>query len=107
VRRARWLVLLCDATLVWRPSGSDHRRLLALERGRVARVEDDADAAPPSAARGPLATRRCFDAAMYDRLRVLTTELRRVVAEKRLVELRLGPRRRLDTEALARRLYWV
>lgn len=106
VRRARWLVRLCDASLVWRPLGSGVRRLLVLERGRVARAADDADA-PPGFFRGPLATRRCFDAATYDRLRVLTTELRRVVAEQRLVELRLGPRRRLDRQALARRLFWV
>jgi DNA polymerase-3 subunit epsilon len=106
VRRARWLRRLCEASLVWRPLGSERRRLLVLERGRVARLEDDADA-PPGSDRGTLARLRCFDAATYDRLRVLTTELRRVVAEKRIVELRLGPRRRLDREGLARRLYWV
>ncbi|MHC4972258.1 MAG: GIY-YIG nuclease family protein [Planctomycetota bacterium] len=106
VRRARWLRRLCEASLVWRPPGSKRRRLLVLERGRVARVEDDADA-PPDAGRGTLERLRCFDAATYDRLRVLTTELRRVVAEKRIVELRLAPRQRLDGDALARRLYWV
>lgn len=105
-RRARWFLRLCDASLVWRPLGSGGRRLLVLERGRVVRAEDGADA-PPGFFRGPLATRRCFDAATYDRLRVLTTELRRVVAERRLVELRLGPPWRLDRQALARRLFWV
>ncbi|MHC4818298.1 MAG: hypothetical protein ACYTF8_09610, partial [Planctomycetota bacterium] len=63
--------------------------------------------ARPCSRRGTLARLRCFDAATYDRLRVLTTELRRVVAEDRIVELRLGPRQRLDRQALARRLYWV
>jgi DNA polymerase-3 subunit epsilon len=106
VRRARWLCRLCDASLVWRPFGSDRRRLLVLERGRVRRVEDGADP-PRGSLRNALARRRCFDAATYDRLRVLTTELRRVVAENRIVELRLGPHRRLDGPALARRLYWV
>jgi len=106
VRRARWLRRLCEASLVWRPPGADRRRLLVLERGRITRLEDDADA-PSCSRRGTLARLRCFDAATYDRLRVLTTELRRVVAEDRIVELRLGPRQRLDRQALARRLYWV
>jgi DNA polymerase-3 subunit epsilon len=106
VRRARWLRRLCEAGLVWRPPGADRRRLLVLQRGRITRLEDDADA-PACSRRGTLARLRCFDTATYDRLRVLTTELRRVVAEDRIVELRLGPRQRLDRQALARRLYWV
>ncbi|MHC4549368.1 MAG: GIY-YIG nuclease family protein [Planctomycetota bacterium] len=110
VRRARWLRRLCEASLLWR-SGPDRRRLLILERGRVTAHEDVAPGVaaplPPGGARASLERLRCFDAATYDRLRVLTTELRRVVAGGGPIELRLGPRQRLDRDGLARRLYWV
>jgi hypothetical protein len=43
----------------------------------------------------------------YDRLVVVTSELRRLVSENMAVEVRLDPRRRLDRHALARVLPWV
>jgi hypothetical protein len=45
--------------------------------------------------------------ASFDRLRILTTELRRVVAEGRGAVLCLGPRERLTGERLRRALSWV
>ena len=39
--------------------------------------------------------------------RVLVTELKRLVAEGAIVELRLGPRAALGIRAIARRLRWV
>jgi hypothetical protein len=72
------------------------------------RAGDAADApSPPGADRPPLARLACFDAATYDRLRVLTTELRRVVEEDPDARLRLGPRAALSGRRLARRLFWV
>ncbi|MHC4957730.1 MAG: GIY-YIG nuclease family protein [Planctomycetota bacterium] len=90
LRRARWLTRLSESTLEW----SSHR--LTVGRGRIGGT--------PDFARARLA---CFDPATYDRLRVLTTELKRLVAEERDLALQLGPRLVLDRERLARRLAWV
>jgi hypothetical protein len=78
LRRARWLAWLSESALAW-PAGGRRRRLV-VSRGRVVESDwiDGADAPPPPRdARRPLAERRRdLDLAAYDRLRVLTTELR-------------------------------
>ena len=48
-----------------------------------------------------------FDIAAYDRMRVLTTEIRRLVQEGRDVELHLTSHTRLSTARLRRLLPWV
>jgi hypothetical protein len=108
---AHLLVLqLTAAALVWRPRNVEGRRFLVVERGRVARAGDLARGAPVSPPAGwersRLQRMRAFDAATYDRLRVLTTEVRRVVGETDDVALHLGPARCLHRAALARRLRW-
>ncbi len=105
VRRAHWFERLCESSLWWRPRSGD-AHLLRLERGRIVTAPAPGARAPvPRGATRPARERRrCFDAAVYDRLRVLTTELRRLVAEEAELELRLGPGPALDRAALARRL---
>jgi hypothetical protein len=114
LRRGRWLLRLAESTLRWRPStrsADGPARLLHFERGRLEREEDvGADGAlpvPAGADRSRAERRTDFDAATYDRLRVLTTELRRLVLAEADVVLCLGPRLLLDRTALARRLFWV
>ena len=113
LRRARWLLLLSEAGLAWdtRRGRGGARRTLVLERGQVARVADADPGSPaplpPGGPRGPLARQRSFDRSAWERLRLLTAEIRRIVAEGRAVEVRLGPRRAYDRAALARRLRWV
>jgi hypothetical protein len=62
---------------------------------------------PPGHARTPAERRASFDVATFDRLRVLTTELRTVAAQADDVELRLGSHARLSRVRLARVLRWV
>ena len=50
---------------------------------------------------------KIFDLTTYDRLRVVTTELRRLVCEGRIIELRLGPVAILCNRQLAKLLPWV
>lgn len=114
VRRGRWLRRLGESSLVWRPPtpGDGGRwRMLVVERGRVVRAADVMQGIVPSAPPGwphsRLRRLEGFDAATYDRLRVLTTELRRLVAGGHDLQLCLGPRRHLDARALGRWLYWV
>jgi DNA polymerase-3 subunit epsilon len=111
LRRARWLGRLSECAVSWVRRDGASRRVLVLERGAiVARHDAELAAAtpvPPGWARTPAERRAVFDIATFDRLRVLTAELRRVAAEGRAVELCLGPRQRLTGERLGRALTWV
>jgi DNA polymerase-3 subunit epsilon len=95
VRRARALSLLSNASIAFREPRSTRTRLLVVTRGEIAERSDidsvfavglrDPVAAPSREAR--LAA---FDAALYDRLRVLATELRRVADHGGAVAIRIG-----------------
>ena len=112
LRRAHWLCQLAEATVVWRPRTLERGlRCLVVVGGRVVRVDPLLDGAaappPPGWRRARLRRMRSFNSASYDRLRVLTTELRRVVGEGAPVTVCFGPGQRLGSRALARRLFWV
>jgi len=111
VRRGRWLVRLSECSLAWMEPGAETRRLLVIASGAVvARSELPAGAPlpwPPGHARTPGERRASFDVATFDRLRVLTTELRTVAAQSESVELRLGRRARLSRARLQAVLRWV
>jgi DNA polymerase-3 subunit epsilon len=95
VRRARWLCLLADADVAYRERGMPSARALIVERGEIQAYRDLPEVA---AIRGlevrklrPRSDRQlAFDAAAYDRLRVLATELRRVLDEAGEVAVRFG-----------------
>jgi DNA polymerase III subunit epsilon len=111
VRRARWLVRLSECSLAWSEPGTAKRRLLLLERGVVAARTDLAPTAAlpvPSGHQRTAAERRAaFDVATFDRLRVLTTELRGLARDAPSIELRLGPHARLSRQRLQAVLRWV
>jgi DNA polymerase III subunit epsilon len=106
VRRARWLVLLSDASVAFREPGRQGWRLLVVDGCRVV---ERGDVEHPLAipGRGPLrpwrARQAAIDAAGYDRMRVLATELARVRADGGAVVVRIGERL-LDAPATARLL---
>jgi DNA polymerase-3 subunit epsilon len=95
VRRARWLCLLAAADVAYRERDMGNARGLAISRTTllqrhdlesVANIHDLPMRRPPS-----LGERQAsFDAAGYDRLRVLATELQRVLSEGGEVALRFG-----------------
>ena len=95
VRRARFLCLLADADVAYLEKGMPRARALVVSRGQIRALRDLDDVA---AIRGlpvrrvPLLQERqlAFDAAAYDRLRVLATELRRVLDEAGQVAIRFG-----------------
>jgi DNA polymerase-3 subunit epsilon len=109
VRRARWLCRVAEASVGWtEPRG---RRLLVIDKGEIVRrdwiSETEPLPSPPGHPRTMAERRAGFDLATFDRLRVLVTELRRLVGEASVVELRLGQRSALDRSRLARVLAWV
>ena len=124
-RRARWLTRLVDAAIVWRepdlkrglPPLPERRqppfcaRLLVLENGDIAGRDWVAPDAPPPVpaghARLPAERQAAFTIARLDRLRVLTTELKRLAAAGAPVAVRFGTARPLAGRRLARVLAWV
>ena len=110
-RRAIWLTRLLDSSVVWREPGGGCARLLVIEKGEVAlSAPVDADApppVPPGYRRSVAARREAFTLASFDRLRVLTTELKRLIAAGAPVALRLGVGPALDESRLASALWWV
>ena len=111
VRRGRWLLRLCECSLAWDEPGRPGRRLLVVERGGVAARADlepgESAPVPAGAGRSPAERRAAFDLATFDRLRVLTTELRTLVADATSVEIRLGENARLSRPRLATVLRWL
>ena len=93
-RRARFLHLLQDCDLLYREPDAVQGRLLRLRQGALVEArEASLDWAPSERAR-PLAALRVvasFDRAKYDRLRVLSTELKRIVRDGGQVVVHFGP----------------
>ena len=111
VRRARWLTRLAEASIVWSEPGLDGARLIVLERGEcVLRATVPAGTPPPlppGHLRSPAARHADFTVARFDRVRVLMTELKRLVADAAPVCVRLGAARPLTGARLARVFAWL
>ena len=113
IRRARWLCLLSESSLAWESAGEPghlHNRIV-LEGGSVTRLttRDVAEEIPipPRFDRSIHRRQKHLSLITYDRLRVLTTELRRLIAENRRIMLRLGPTVTLRNDELKKALRWV
>jgi DNA polymerase-3 subunit epsilon len=110
-RRAIWLTRLVDATVMWREHGVAGARLIIIENGEIvlnaAADSDMAPPIPPGHLRPVAGRREAFTLASFDRLRVLTSELKRLVAAGAPVALRLGVTPALADRRLASVLWWV
>jgi DNA polymerase-3 subunit epsilon len=96
---------------VWREPDGTCARLIVIENGEVVLSRTvDANATPPipTGYRRPVAARReAFTLASFDRMRVLTTELKRLTGAGAPVALRLGIAPALQESRLASALWWV
>ena len=96
------LVVDCQATAA---------RLIVIEKGEVVvNANIDVDATPPippGHARPIAARREAFTVACFDRLRVLTTELKRLAVAGAPVALRSGVAPPLANTRLMSVLWWV
>jgi hypothetical protein len=110
-RRARWLTRLVDASVVWSEPGEAGVRLLIIENGEIACCGPAvANMRPPIPAghRRPTAARhQAFTVARFDRLRVLTTEVKRLVSAGAFVAVRFDEAPALAKARLASALSWV
>jgi hypothetical protein len=105
------LTRLFDSSVVWREPGDSCARLIVIENGElVLSAAVDANAPPPIPPGYPrpvAARREAFTLASFDRLQVLTRELKRLIGGGAPAALRLGVGPALDESRLASALWWV
>jgi hypothetical protein len=90
IRRARWFCLLSESTLSWQEIiGKEERHIrIRFEEGKIsdrgdAKTGKESDLPlPPGSRKRFRERRRSFDLSTYDRMRVVTTELRRMIMER-------------------------
>ncbi len=112
LRRARWLVLLSESSLAWEEvrRKQSARLLVVFEKGQVLfRRTGDHDALPipPGYASSFMERQRSFDLMTADRMRVVTTEVRKAVASGRKVKLCVRPGLVLTNDKLMQMFRWV
>ncbi|UCG93338.1 MAG: GIY-YIG nuclease family protein [candidate division WOR-3 bacterium] len=113
LRKARWLVLLSESSLVWQdpPFQKNQRVLLVFEQGKVVHRENMTPRTeipiPPGFRRTFSERQQNFDLMTMDRMRVVTAEMRRIVSAGRWVKLCLRPTVTLDRDKLAKMLQWI
>ncbi len=115
IRRARWFCLLSESSLAWNTgeTAGGQRRLLVFRGGAIAHSEDlpaGQEPPPPPGYLRPFHIRqKKFDLMTYDRMRVLTTELRRLISDKkeRRLQLRLSPTAILEFQRLNNLFQWI
>jgi DNA polymerase-3 subunit epsilon len=112
LRRSRWFDLLRDANLAWQPhDAGETLRLVEIRKSRLSRCcfhHPEAAFPVPDGHRRRRRERRCdMDLAAYDRLRVITTEIRRLTREKRQPAVCLGPGRILNGNQLRQLFRWI
>ncbi|HKO46995.1 MAG TPA: GIY-YIG nuclease family protein [Polyangiaceae bacterium] len=105
-RRARFLQLLHDSEVVYREPNAVQARLLRIRDGALAEsVELAPDSLPSQVAARAAESRSLdklhFDRAKYDRLRVLTSELKRIARDGGEVAVHFGPRSSIPKRWLA------
>lgn len=100
-RRARWLWLLANSEIVYREPSASQPRLLVVSGGDIALARDESLEYRPSLRVRTNALPPRFDRKSYDRLRVLTTELKRVTRDGGDVRVHWGPSRSLSQRPLA------
>jgi len=112
IRRSRWFCLLSESTLAWEiHDGSGQIIIIVFSKGAI--IDRQSAAARTTLPLSPgcktkfRARQRNFDLNTYDRLRVVTTELRRLISENRWVSLRPGPNSNLRLDELGRALRWI
>jgi hypothetical protein len=110
IRRGQWFCRLSESTVTWSPpDASGVYRCIAFSRGRILADMGNAQesGANPDYDMPSLQRLACFDIGVYDRMRVATTELKRLVAERRDIELHLSLKGAVSRSRLASMLAWI
>ena len=113
IRRTRWFCLLTDSILVWENSdkGQNHLNCVFTRNGlpsfETSRLFSFDRPHWPKKRKSIWERQKNFDLFTYDRMRILTTEIKRILEDNRNVTLYLGPNLNLKNEQLRKVLKWV
>jgi DNA polymerase-3 subunit epsilon len=113
IRRARWFLQLSESSLAWQsPNAPAHKKIvIVFEKGDIVHRQiskkNQKLPQPPGYGNALPVRRQNFDVTVYDRLRVVTTEMRRLIQEQRDIELYLGHGVILRNPQLEGVLRWV
>jgi DNA polymerase-3 subunit epsilon len=110
IRRARWFRILSSSTITWEPVRRDcsTERCLVLRDGSIVRCQDLTSSQElPGTATHPSRKSAFLDREKYERLRLITTELRRLVGEEAGPVVHLPTGRSIRGDALVRLLRMV
>lgn len=111
IRRAHWFCRLCESTIIWKANNGDHYFLLKIEAGNFPAAEsfepEEKIPIPIGYKKNRLERLECFDMGTYDRMRILTTEIRRILSERREVKICFSPHLTLRTEQIKKLLEWM
>ena len=105
--------MLSESCVSWeRPAGKSRQWIgVVFENGSLIRCTNgnsaDSLSIPPGFNKDRLTRQQSFDVDTYDRMRIVTTELRRLISENRDVCICLGPRTVLRRSQLHALLQWV
>ena len=110
-RRASWFCRLMNAAVMWREPGATDFQLIVFDNGeittRVTVGENATPPVPPGDGRTRAVCQQAMTVARFDRLRVLTTELKRLATSGAAFTVRWGVQRPVDAARLAVALSWV
>ncbi|HEX7321187.1 MAG TPA: nucleotide excision repair endonuclease [bacterium] len=113
IRRLRWYSLLAESSLAWteRVNRKYKRRVIVVEKGIVTQGDDLAAdrtiPVPPGHWRKRAERQRSLDRSAIDRMKVLTSEMKRIITSRRWICLRLSPKVIMDRDRIARTLKWI
>ncbi len=113
IRRTEWFRRLSESSLLWdkKEAGNSTKNLLILKKACIESCLDLPEGAlmpiPPGHKTSPGMRWKHFNIADYDRLRILTTEVKRLLKEKRNPVLCFGPNQMLEGGRLNDELIWV
>jgi DNA polymerase-3 subunit epsilon len=113
IRRSRWFCRLSESSLVWTSLAGDaeERNQIVFSSGNPLFKDplspSETVPIPPGHNKSLFERQKEFDLLIYDRMRVATTEIRRLIQEEYVVELHLHPDVCLRNEQLKRMFQWV
>jgi len=113
IRRSRWLSLLTESALIWeKQKGETGEVNLVVMKSGWPNFEDPnlfpkKEPLPIGNGKSFLTKQNYFDVYTYDRMRIFTTEIRRILEEDRFIRLQLGPKLLLDSEQVNEILKWI
>ncbi len=113
LRRTRWFVWLTESSIAWEEvnNSSTRKMLLIFENGEVVYREDLVSAddipVPPGYQKRFYERQNNFDLMTLDRMRVVTSEMRKLVSSGNWIRVRFSQEIMLDSSKLIRLFKWI